>query len=152
MAESEYNYEQEIAYTQRIRKEIIQKKIEGGIPNDNDEIKVLLSALKDHDTTTLTDRKNRIDESTSKSSAEIANAFAQFVMMQNNNNPFERNPDGTILTEQTEDEETPTAAIPQVDEARLGEFDLVDGEEEIGVIIEDSESFFERMLPKKSDD
>lgn len=147
MSETEYNYEQEIAYTQSIRKQIIQKKIEGGIPSDNDEIKILLSALKDHDTTTLTDRKNRIDESTSKSSADIATAFAQFVKMQNNANPFERNPDGTAIT--AVDDDVPTAAIPQVDEERLGEFDLVQGEEEIGVIIEDSESFFNRMIPDK---
>lgn len=142
MADTEYNYESEIAYTQSIRKQIINKKIEGGISNDNDEIKVLLSALKDHDTTTLTDRKNRIDESTSKSSAEIATAFAQFVKLQDNTNPFERNPDGSALTSDTE---IPTPAIPQVDESKLGDFELVEGEEEIGTIIEDSESFFDRM-------
>lgn len=142
MTDTEYNYESEIAYTQKIRKQIIQNKTENGISNDNEEIKILLSALKDHDTTTLTDRKNRIDESTSKSSAEIASAFAEFVKLQDNRNPFERNPDGTVLASETEE---PTSAIPQVNVERLGEFDVVDGEEEIGTILEDSESFFDRM-------
>lgn len=134
-------YEEEIAYTQSIRKQIIAKKLEGGVPNDDDSIKILLTALKDHDTTTLSDRKNRIDESTAQSSVEIAQAMGELVKQQMNRNPFARAPDGSAAPV----DHQPRALLPKVDEKKLGEHDLVIGEEEIGTIQEDSESFFNRM-------
>ncbi len=140
----EMNYEQSIAWSQGIKRQIVAKKIQGGVPSDNDEIKVLLEALKAHDSTALNDRKNRNDEHANQSSAEIAHAMVEMVKQQKNENPFSvRAADGSL--EAPVADHVPRAILPKVDEDKLGQHDLVDGEGEIGTVQETSETFFNRM-------
>jgi hypothetical protein len=137
----EMSYEQALAYSQGIRRKIVASKMRGGVPRDNDDIKVLLSTLKDHDTTAINDRKNNIEESASASSAEIAQAMVEAVKMLKNDNPFSlRSADGSV-----DPNHVPRALLPKLDESKLGEHEIVDGEQEIGVVQETSESFFSRM-------
>lgn len=137
----ELTYEQSLAFSQNIRRKIVASKMKGGVPRDNDDIKVLLSTLKDHDTTAINDRKNNIEESASASSAEIAQAMVEAVKMLKNDNPFSlRSADGSV-----DPNHVPRAILPKLDESKLGEHEIVDGEQEIGVVQETSEAFFSRM-------
>lgn len=143
VAEVDLTYEQSLAFSQRIRRQIVKKKMtpNGDIPADNDDIKIMLSALKDHDHTAITDKRNTIDASTSASSAEVAHAMVEAVKMLKNENPFSlRSADGSF-----DANHTPRAILPKIDENRLGEHDLVDGEGEIGNVQETSDAFFNRM-------
>ena len=137
-------YEESINYSQRIKRQIVANKMQGGVPRENEDIKIVLEALKAHDSTALSDRKNRIDESTSQSSAEIAQAMVEIVKQQANKNPFaSRSEDGSPVA--AGNESSPRAILPKLDESKLGHHDLVEGEGEIGVIQETSETFFNRM-------
>lgn len=141
--EQDLTYEQALAYSQRLRRKIVRSKLTrtGDVPKDNDDIKIMLAALKDHDGTEISNKRNAIDASTSASSAEVAHAMVEVVKTLKNENPFSlRAPDGSAMTERT-----PRAILPQLDEARLGEHELVDGEGEIGVVQETSDTFFGRM-------
>ena len=138
----EMNYVQSLDWSQGIRRRIVAKKLQNGVPSDNDEIKILLSTLKDHDSTAISDRRNRIDESTSQSSAEIALAMVEMVKQQANQNPFAvRTVDGSPVKAVGAN----SGALLKINEAKLGDHDLVDGEGEIGTIQETCETFFGRM-------
>jgi hypothetical protein len=134
-------YEQSLAFSQGIRRKIVASKMKGGVPRDNDDIKILLTTLKDHDHTAINDKKNSIEESTSASSAEIAQSMVEVVKLMKNENPFSvRTSDGSLNPDHV-----PRAILPQLDESKLGDHELVNGEGEIGVVQETSESFFSRM-------
>lgn len=136
--ETPLSYEETLAYSQNIRKRIVDKFVGETIPGDEDTIRLVLSALKDMDNTALQDRKNRIDQSNADSSKEVADAMREFVHMQMNRNPFARQPDGS-----------PVATAPSVDVSKLGEFEIVEGEDEIGIIEETSADFMRRMEQSK---
>lgn len=137
----EMTYEQSLAFSQRIRRTIVRDKLKAGVPNDLDEVKLVLSALKDHDTTAINDKKNSIEEGVSQSSADVAQNMVELIKMMKNENPFsQRAPDGSVNTEHT-----PRAILPVIDENKLGAHELVDGEGVIGNVQETSESFFNRM-------
>lgn len=137
----EMTYEQALAFSQGIRRKIVASKMKGGVPRDNDDIKILLSTLKDHDTTAINDRKNNIEEAGSASSAEIAQSMVELVKQMKNENPFSvRTSDGSL-----DPNHSPRAILPKLDESKLGDHDLVNGEGEIGVVQETSETFFSRM-------
>lgn len=141
--EPDMTYGQALAYSQRIRRRIVRSKmtVTGDIPRDNDDIKIMLAALKDHDGTEISNKRNAIDASTSASSAEVAHAMVEAVKMLKNENPFSlRAADGSI-----DPNHTPRAILPKVDEDKLGDHELVDGEGEIGVVQETSDTFFNRM-------
>jgi len=138
------SYEQTLNYTQNIRRKFINKLCEHSIPTDPETANLLLKGLKDMDHTAIGDRKNRIDQEGVNSSKDIADAMAQFVRTQNNKNPFMRNPDGSVT------ELTPV--IPKVDESKLGDYEPVPGEADIGVIAETSEEFIGRMKDRSEQD
>ncbi|MNF54730.1 hypothetical protein D3C81_434020 [compost metagenome] len=136
----EMTYEQALAFSQRVRRTIVREKLKGGVPSDLDEVKLVLSALKDHDTTAINDRKNTIEEGVSQSSADVASNMVELIKMMKNENPFSRAPDGSAPADHT-----PRAILPNIDESKLGDHELVDGEGLIGTVQETSESFFGRM-------
>jgi hypothetical protein len=136
----EMTYEQSLAFSQRVRRIIVRDKLKAGVPADLDEVKLVLSALKDHDTTAINDRKNTIEEGVSQSSADVAQNMVELIKMMKNENPFSRAPDGSANTDHT-----PQAILPVIDENKLGAHELVDGEGVIGNVQETSESFFNRM-------
>lgn len=131
------NYEETLSYSQGIRRRIVDKYFAGGeVPNDPKDVETVLKALKDMDSTAINDRKNNIDQATADSSKEVATAMRDMVLMQQNRNPFERSSDGSV-------EEN--VVIPEANPEKLGEHELVEGEEEIGVIAETSTDFMKRM-------
>jgi len=141
-AQDRLSYEETLAYSQNIRKRVVDNFIKETIPNDPKDIEIVLKALKDMDTTAINDRKNNIDERNADSSKEVAEAMREMVLMQQNRNPFERNPDGSV-------EHVP---VPEANPEKLGEHELVDGEEEIGVISETSSDFMKRMESHRIDE
>lgn len=135
------SYEDTLAYSQGIRRTVVDKYMEKGVPKDPKEVETVLKALKDMDSTAINDRKNNIDQASADSSKEVAEAMREMVLMQQNRNPFERTPDGSVET-------TP---VPEANPEKLGDHELVDGEEEIGVIAETSNDFMKRMESNRTD-
>lgn len=133
MSEERLSYEDTLAYSQGLRRQVVDHYMEVGVPKDPKDVETVLKALKDMDSTAINDRKNTIDEKTADGSKEVAMALMDVVRMQQNSNPFERQPDGSVP-------EPPVASKEQ-----LGDFQLVDGEEEIGVVSEKADDFLKRM-------
>ncbi len=114
--------------------------MEEGVPKDPKDVEIVLKALKDMDGTAINDRKNSIEQNAADSSKEGAIALRNMVWMQQNRNPFEREPDGSA-------KEVP---VPQANPEKLGDHELVAGEEEIGVVAETSSDFMKRMERERS--
>lgn len=134
------NYAEILGYSQGIRRTVVDKFMEEGVPQDPKDIEIVLKALKDMDSTAINDRKNSIEQNAADSSKEVATALRDMVMMQQNRNPFERTPDGSA-------KEVP---VPQANPEKLGDHTLVEGEEEIGVVAETSTDFMKRMERERS--
>lgn len=130
-------YEETLNFTQDLRKQVAQDITKEGIPTDLDTIKVLLTTLKDMDGTAINDKKVRVEEQNATSNSEIAQAVAQYAKLHGDGSPFKRNPDGSAIDT--------ASAIPVINERRLGEHEIVDGELEIGISHETSREFMERM-------
>lgn len=142
------DYKQTLAYSQDIRKRIVDEFVgDGRVPNDPKELNVVLKALGDMDKTALMDRKNEIDQGNADSSKQVAEAMSEFILMQQNRNPFQRSSDGALI-EQVPNGNTVT---PEVDVEKLGNYELVAGEDEIGVITESYKEFMARMEKEKED-
>lgn len=136
------DYEATLRFSQGLRRQIVGALTKGGVPTDKDSVDMILRSLKDMDATAINDRKNNIDQGMADSSKTVAEAMREFVTLQMNRNPFERTPDG---------EAKPTT-VPTVDLEKLGDFELVAGEDEIGTVQETSAEFMERMLGSKDQD
>lgn len=141
MSAAPMSYEETLHFTQGVRKDIVGKLTEEGIPADLDTTKVLLTTLKDMDGTAINDKKVRVEEQNAASNSEIANAVVQYSKMFGDDSPFFRKPDGSVLDKE--------AAVPVADERRLGDHELVHGETEIGISMENSREFMERMQNSK---
>lgn len=136
MTDDVMDYTETLRYTQSLRKRLVDEYTKSGMEKlieDEKSVDRMLKALKDMDTQVLNERKNEIDQHGADSSREVADAMKQLVEMQQNQNPFKRQADGSILT------------VPTVDEGKLGTHDLVEGEAEQGVVMETSGEFFARM-------
>jgi hypothetical protein len=143
MSSDAMNYQETLQFTQSLRKQLVTEYVKPGMEGlvkDEGSVDRLLKTLKDMDQTALADRKNTIDSSTADSSRDVADAMQKFVHMQMNRNPFERLPDGSVAPASEG-----ATVIPQVNEEKLGEHDLVEGEAEQGVIVESSSDFMARM-------
>lgn len=140
-------------FTQSLRKQLIQAQLEGAggaLPTDKDGVELLLKIAKDMDHTSHSDKRNKIDQSNSETGREVADAMRIYVGELQNHNPFTRGVDGGAVrngnvrdAEFTEIEDT----APSVDPKRLGNHEFVDGEEELGVIMETADEFMARMAP-----
>lgn len=135
MSDEPLSYTETLHYTQGLRRQIINKKIEKGIPEDDDSINVLLKAMKDMDQTAIQDRRNNIEEDNSNNAREVAASMKEFLTMQRNENPFMRTETGEVVEH----------ALPKLNQERLGSFQLVEGEQEIGILQESADAFIERM-------
>ena len=129
------NYDETLNYTQALRRQIIDKKMEKGIPEDDDSLNLMLKAMKDMDQTAIQDRRNNIEADNSSTAREVASSMKEFLTLQRNEDPFRRTATG----------EVPDIPIPKLNPERLGTFELVDGEKEIGILQEGADAFIERM-------
>jgi hypothetical protein len=134
--QEDLSYGETLNYSQRIRRQIVDSRMVKGVPEDDDSVKLVLTALKDMDKTALDRRRNEIDADSGESAKEIAQAMQAFIAMQGNGNPFMGEGGGKI---------------PSLTEQDLGEYDIPAGEMESGVIEETSEEFQARMEQRKAD-
>jgi len=132
------DYEGTLSYSQLRRKRIVDAlMVDERPPEDPKVLNVILKALGDMDKTALQDRKNNIDQGNADSSKAVAEAMRDFIMGQKNINPFARTADGSTGQR--------AVASPDVDLTKLGEHELVKGEEVVGVVHETYNEFIERM-------
>lgn len=139
--DDQLDYEQTLAYTQRFRRWAVGQMTQKGMPADPQEANVLLKALKDMDTTALTDRRNNIEQDNADTDREVVEAMKTFIGMQENADPFRRGSQGG--------NETPPP--PELEPEKLGEQSMVDGETEVGVVNETSKDFMKRMEGSEDD-
>lgn len=130
------SYEETLAYSQNVRRRIVEHYTEDKIPADVAEVGVVLKALKDMDVAAIEHKRNSIEEGKSNNSRHIAEAMAEFLKIQRNENPFKAK---TLI-------ERP---IPEVDITLLGEHTIVPGEMDVEVIVEDADDFIRRMDEKR---
>lgn len=152
--EKAMDYQQTLDYTQSLRKQLIQAQLSstgGALPTDKDGVELLLKIAKDLDHTSHSDKRNKIDQSNSEAGREVADAMRIYVGELQNHNPFTRSADGSAVAnagvrdaEYTVVDDLPP---PSVDPKRLGSHEFVDGEEELGVIMETADEFIARMAP-----
>ncbi len=140
-------YRETLNYSQGVRKRIVDHFVgEGSIPSDPKELNVVLKALGDMDKTVLMDRKNDIDQGNADTSKQVAEAMSEFIQMQQNKNPFQRSTDGGVVPQQPAPE---SLQPPSVDVEKLGDYQLVEGETEVGVVNESYKEFMARMEKEK---
>lgn len=132
---SELTYEEQLAYTQDIKQEILNRLLTSGmndtIPTDKDSVTSMMKVIDGMDRTTLADRKNTIEQDNAGNTQVLLQTLAAFVDQAKNTNPF-------AAPEADRD-------IPDVPVEELGTFEHVDGEAEIGTSTEDHASFDARM-------
>lgn len=137
------SYEDSLAFSQGVRRLVANELIKGGVPTDQDGVKLLMTVLKDSDTTALNDRKNKIDQDTANTGKEVVDAMMQLLPSLSNRNPFMRQADGSVAQDVAVEE----VPVPSVDPSKLGDFPEVEGEEHIGIVSEDINSFLARVKP-----
>jgi putative cell wall-binding protein len=133
--ETDYDYEQTLKFTQNIRRKIVNKQMEKGVPSDLDTVNVLLKALKDMDSTAINDRRNTIDEGNADTARRVADDMAEFV--KNHGNPFMRNAEGDPIL----------VSSPTLNPSRLPQIEHAQDEAHIGTVTETEEEFNRRMEP-----
>jgi hypothetical protein len=134
-------FEGTLKYTQQVRRKVIEHYTANNvIPTDTREVGMLLKALDGMDRTALEERKTSIEQDTANSSKKVAEAMSELIKAQKNRNPFMR----------TDDE--PEGKVPDTPAEVLGNYELVPGETDIGIIAESADSFFKRMDAQKESD
>lgn len=135
---SELTYEQQLAYTQNTKQQILQKlatsNMDGTIPTDKESIELLMKVMDSMDRTTLSDKKNKIDTEGNVSTKELLGAMSQFIRQAKNSNPFA-----------VAEGESLVGREPVVDDSDIPKFEFVEGEEVVGVVNETYNDFEERM-------
>lgn len=128
------DYEQQIQYTQRIKSKVLHKlatsSMDGSVPTDKDGVELLLKVADSMDRTTLSHKKNAIEETAGGNMKDILMSVALAAQELGNANPF-MGKQGTGKEPDIEDQ------IP--------EFEHVEGVGEIGVISETVDQFNKRM-------
>lgn len=126
------DYRQTLNYTQRIRKDLVESQVKGGLPGDKDGVELLLKTLKEMDGTAINDRRNTIDEGNADNARKVADAMTTF--FRENQNPFRVSDDGDYIP-----------APPTVNRGKLPKLSHAEGETHIGTITETAEEFNARM-------
>lgn len=128
------DYDQQIQYTQRIKSKVLHKlatsSVDGSVPTDKDGVELLLKVADSMDRTTLSHKKNAIEENTGGNVKDILLGLAAVAQELGNTNPF--------VGKQG------TGKEPAIEEL-IPEFDHVEGVGEIGVISETVDQFNKRM-------
>ena len=122
-----------LQYTQNIRKDMVEKIIEGGVPTDNETRYALLSALGDMDKQAMGNKKIAASLIGSESDRLVANALIMLGNQLQGRNPYEK--------------EIGSGDIPEVDFAMLPATELTPGEDEQGISSEKYDEFMGRMEP-----
>lgn len=134
------DYDQQIQYTQRIKSRVLHKlstsQVDGGVPTDKDSVELLLKVADSMDRTTLTNKRNAVDENNGDVNAEILRTLSALALSNGNNNPLMSK---TAVVDRSNEPE-----IPLED---LGEFTHNDGIAFVGVENETVEAFTKRMAP-----
>lgn len=141
VSEDSMGYEEVLRYSQNIRRTIVSSYMEQGVPKDVKETGMVLKALADMDKSALEERKNAIDSGNADSSRKVAEAMQEFIRLQKNRNPFQRDSD-----------DQPVGAVPELTLEQLGDFELAPGETDIETIQETADDFLERMEATFHDD
>lgn len=131
--EDDLSYENILRYSQGTRKDLALKMTENQLPEDPEQIKLLLTILKDLDTTALMERKNKIESEGQKSDREIADAFVTLLKQNGNKNLFQVEGNASVIE------------APKIEPGQLGQFETVEGEMEIGISAETCDEFVRRM-------
>lgn len=133
-------YEQQIQYTQRIKARVLHKlstsQVDGGVPTDKDSVELLLKVADSMDRTTLTNKRNAVDENNGDVNMEILKTLSALALSHGNANPSM----SKIPVINREDE-------PEIPIEALGEFTHNDGIGFVGVENETVEAFTKRMAP-----
>lgn len=132
------SYDNILKFSQGIRKDIALEMVAERLPNDPEQVKLLLNVLKDLDTTALMERKNKIESEGVKSDREIADAFAMLLKQNGNQNIFQAKEPVPVPIE-----------APVIKPGELGDFQHVEGEMEIGINNETCDEFIKRMKNKE---
>lgn len=129
------DHEQKIQYTQRIKANVLHKlatsSIDGTVPTDKDSVELLLKVADSMDRTTLTDKKNSIEEANGGNMQDILMSIALTAQKLGNSNPFVGEPG--------------TGKEPEITDEQIPHYDHVQGVGEVGVISETVEQFNKRM-------
>lgn len=138
-AYADLEYEQQIRYTQSVKETVLKAVLEnttGRVPTDKESVDMILKLTDSMDKTTIANRRIQVDSEGARSNRELAEGFAEFVKMQMNRNPLIRDPN-----------EAPPEPreIPDIPDEEFENFTIVEGETEIGIILEESNTFMERM-------
>lgn len=134
-AETEYTDDQNIAYTQQLRRQILTDVTKDGLPKDKESIDLVLEAARDIDRTALGNKRIQSGDRNSDSNHRVAMAVQQLQRSLGNANPFEVGPDGQD---------------PAIDQARfnddlLPDIEVKPGEMDVGHHEETYKEFMARM-------
>ncbi|WP_257292755.1 hypothetical protein [Endozoicomonas sp. ONNA1] len=123
-----------IKHTQNIRLNLVEKMMEGGMPENSKDQYRLLAALESIDTTALGVKRIKTEEKGIEKDREIAKAMNKLYGKSGNSNPFQTSEaiDGKVINDQVD---LAAAQLPQLD--------VVDGEMEEGISTMDYEAFME---------
>lgn len=113
-----------LAFTQGVRKQIIQKVVANGIPDDPKSQMVLLAAAGDMDRQALTKKRLNNDNNNAAADREAQLAIASIYQQVGNRSPFEATA-GNVLEG--------TVRVVEVPEKLVPHLELVPGEMDIGL-------------------
>lgn len=132
-------YDQQIQHTQRLKSRLLHRLAtqnpDGSLPTDKDAVELILKVADSMDKTTLSNKRNNVDEANGNSNAEILRALAQMTFSNGNKNPMMSDGGGST-------QRRPEA---EIDPADLGEFSHTEGEAFTGVVAETVDNFTKRM-------
>lgn len=132
---AELDFDAQLKHTQRIKGRVLHKLISGptGVPEDKDGVELLLKVADSMDKTTIAKKRLAVDEKKGDDAVSILNAIVQSIQLGGGENPFVRK-EGAAPVEDQDIGELPSYTGVHAE-----------GEGEIGVIIETSDSFTKRM-------
>ncbi|AAL83070.1 hypothetical protein KEN51_CDS0218 [Pseudomonas phage vB_Pae10145-KEN51] len=136
---ADLEYEQQIRYTQSVKEKVLKAVLEnttGKVPTDKESVDMILKLTDSMDKTTIANRRIQVDSEGARSNRELAEGFAEFVKMQMNRNPLIRDPNDVPATPRE---------IPDIPDEEFENYTIEEGETEIGIIMEESNAFMERM-------
>lgn len=117
-------------YTQQMRLAAINKFTENGLPEDRDDLKTLLTALKDMDSTAATNKRLLMERDDSDASREVLEIVRRM---------HERNRHGMGADHPVRDD------IPEPDISDMPPIEYDVGQLEVGLVIDSSKEFTARM-------
>ena len=134
------SYEETLAYSQGVRKQIVEQFTKDKITTDTAELGIVLKALKDMDVTAIENKRANTEEKNSDSSRRVAEAMYEFIKIAQNENPFKVKEGSSV------------GRIPEIDITQLGEHEIPAGMLDVEVQIEEANDFIARMDTKRREE